>query len=554
MKQAYTNTIRGGGRNPLTIATGANSSKKGRWSKQQLPKCAYGAACTRKGCAYRHPSADSPYESYHEDPRSKICKPFLAGLCSYGHKCMNRHPTVEEADAVRATYKEKTCSYGDECQTEGCLYSHPWEATDALESEDYAGELCSAVGDLQLEGATDGSGVPTYEHWLALNCPSPPTMDETHVYNVWHYAGSGMQRDPWEVYCLMYPETYNNAGLNATSQVWEPSANNNIPAAPQSWEPANNVNLQQCQDPQTFQEWKKKGQPFPSWFCSDLDPWYDDEGVRRSLEEVYEVLYGENAQEIFAIQQQAQSIANDPTPAELAAMISANDPQLGTSPPVQEQTPARGGWASIAAKPPVPVQKAIIVSNGIISNAGNGSQTVTRGEGSEKRRILVIPKEVWLPSTANSDCFHLYPNPIERFKAVNNHHKSYLASVTIPKYFDNNSGSSTPKNHRDKSKNGGKVALLDVHFQSAKTITPVLNRFLVPALKKHDEAWIVTGSGHHVTVGHQRREGGGVLFNAVKRYLEDHEEEMALEFIVGKDTSGGKNKSSGGAFLVRKVP
>ena len=62
MKQAYTNTIRGGVRNPLTISTG------GRSNKQQIPKCAYGVACTRKGCAYRHPDPTEGYESYHEDP------------------------------------------------------------------------------------------------------------------------------------------------------------------------------------------------------------------------------------------------------------------------------------------------------------------------------------------------------------------------------------------------------------------------------------------------------------------------------------------------------
>lgn len=56
-----------------------------------------------------------------------------------------------------------------------------------------------------------------------------------------------------------------------------------------------------------------------------------------------------------------------------------------------------------------------------------------------------------------------------------------------------------------------------------------------------------------MAVGHQRREGGGVLFNAVKRYLEDHEEEMEWEFRIGKDCSGGKNKISGGAILVRKI-
>lgn len=63
MKQAYTNTIRGGAsRNPLTISTG------GRSNKQQIPKCAYGVACTRKGCAYRHPDPTEGYDSYHEDP------------------------------------------------------------------------------------------------------------------------------------------------------------------------------------------------------------------------------------------------------------------------------------------------------------------------------------------------------------------------------------------------------------------------------------------------------------------------------------------------------
>eukprot|EP00578_Thalassiosira_sp_NH16_P010788 CAMPEP_0181121550 /NCGR_PEP_ID=MMETSP1071-20121207/24804_1 /TAXON_ID=35127 /ORGANISM="Thalassiosira sp., Strain NH16" /LENGTH=554 /DNA_ID=CAMNT_0023206389 /DNA_START=120 /DNA_END=1784 /DNA_ORIENTATION=- len=552
MKQAYTNTIRGSSRTPLTIPTG---SKKGRSKQQQVPKCAYGAACTRKGCAYRHPSpTDSPYESYHEDPRSKICKPFLAGLCSYGYKCMNRHPEQQEADAVRAKYKEKICSYGDDCQTEGCLYRHPWEVAEATSNSQYAGGLTSAMGGLQLEAATPShhGGVPTYDQWMAINCPPPPTMDENHVYNVWHYPGSGMQRTPWEVYCLMYPQNFSGASLSATSQTWEPTVNK-IHAAPQSWEPANHVNLQQNGDPKTFQEWKKKGQPYPSWFCSDLDPWYDDEGVRRSLEEVYDVLYGENAEEIFARKQHAHQIASDPTPAELAAMISTN--QLGTSPVIHDQSPAKGGWASIAAKPPVPVQKQMFTGNEVCIYAGKGNSDVTRGEGSanndQKHQTVVIPKEVWLPSTANSDCFHLFPNPIERFKAVNSHHKSYLASVTVPICFGDNYGSNQIRNEKS-NKGSGKVALLDVHFQSAKTITPVLNRFLIPALKKNEEVWVVTGSGHHVAVGHQKREGGGVLFNAVKRYLEEREEDMAVEFRVGKDTSGGKNKCSGGAFLVRK--
>ena len=329
-------------------------------------------------------------------------------------------------------------------------------------------------------------------------------------------------------------------------------------------------------DPKTFQEWKKKGQPYPAWFCSDLDPWYDDEGVRRSLEEVYEVLYGENAQENYERKMLAQSFANDPTPAEVAMLHSStnsNDPLCNRAPVVKEQpaSPKRG-WANIAAKAPVPIQKPAVVteirnghdiSSNNNSNNNSSSSVATSVETNldQKRNMVVIPKEVWLPSTANADCFHLYPNPIERFKAVNNHHKSYLASVDIPLSFDNNSNNHN-HNHNNNNRSTspttlfqqkGKVAVLDVHFQSAKTVTPVLNRFLVPALKKNYEVWIITGSGHHVAVGHQRREGGGVLFNAVKRYLEDHSEELALEFRIGKDTSGGKNKSSGGALLVRKA-
>jgi hypothetical protein len=136
----------------------------------------------------------------------------------------------------------------------------------------------------------------------------------------------------------------------------------------------------------------------------------------------------------------------------------------------------------------------------------------------------------------------MYPNPVERFNAVNDFHKSHLSSIKIPLCFDNHASTNLT----------GKVALLDVHFQSAKTITTVLNRFLPEALAANSEVWIVTGSGQHVGVGHQRRESGGVLSNAVKRYLEDHESEFGLEFRIGKDLSGGKNKVSGGAFLVRK--
>lgn len=487
MKQAYTNTIRGGGGRPLTIATG---SKKGKSNKMQVPKCAYGAACNRKGCAFRHDKATAAapqYENYHEDPKSKICKQFLSGLCSYGKRCLNRHPGEDEAGKVRAQYKKSKCTYGDDCMTEGCLYFHPWEAEGAESNNSEL--LCQELGGLRIQNTSD---IPTYDQWIAQNCPAPATMGANETYNIWYYPGSGMQRQPNEVYALMYPQQ-----TQQTSTSWQPSTDNSSQ-----------------QEPQSFQDWKSKGCPYPESFTSDVDPWYDDDGVRREMEEVYELLYGDRS---------------------AAAATSLNG--ISSSSPIPADAPT-SGWASIAAKCPPQAEKltsAIVDRNTAVTNPRNIISA-------NSKRPVAIPKEVWLPDTANSNYFHMYPNPVERFNAVNDFHKSHLSSIKIPLCFDNHASTNLT----------GKVALLDVHFQSAKTITTVLNRFLPEALAANSEVWIVTGSGQHVGVGHQRRESGGVLSNAVKRYLEDHESEFGLEFRIGKDLSGGKNKVSGGAFLVRK--
>ena len=61
---------------------------------------------------------------------------------------MNRHPGEEEAASVKAKYKQKLCSYGDSCVTEGCLYFHPYEATESAYNEQeqaYTHEITSAV-------------------------------------------------------------------------------------------------------------------------------------------------------------------------------------------------------------------------------------------------------------------------------------------------------------------------------------------------------------------------------------------------------------------------
>ncbi len=610
MKQAYTNTIRHGGGRPLAIAT----VKKGKGHKEQLPMCAYGAACTRKGCAYRHPSKKETYDNYYDDPKSKICKPYLVGLCTFGRKCMCRHPGKEEADAVRASYKTKLCSHGDECMTEGCLYFHPWEAKEEEykngpeNSNDHGDDvnvnnefteqeleaLCAEVGEINIQNSTNSNAsIPTYDQWVAMNYPQPITMDPTQAYNLWYFPGSAMRRHPYEVYTLMYPPSQ--------QQQQQQQQHCQIIPPPQSYEPyyiPNNTNdfnfqqqqqqqqqneyyyneqqqQQQQQEPTTFQEWKAMGCPYPSWFYSEYDPWYDDEGLRRSMEDVYELLFGSRVDETFARQQQEQ-IEAFPTPAEQfandrctsggtctsAASTGVGQTKTTTTTPTMTSnvnantTTSTGGWASIAAKPAAPTSTSTRTSTASKNHTGiNTKSKSIKYSNKSKQKMVPIPKEVWLPDTSNANFFHLYPDPIDRFHAVNDFHKPYLANITIPLCFhiDNEDGSSTTT-----STSSGKVALLDVHFQSAKTITTVLNHFLPSALKQNEEVWIITGSGHHVATGHQRRESGGVLFNAVKKYLEEKEEndndggKDDIEFRVGKDTSSGRNKISGGAFLVRK--
>jgi hypothetical protein len=81
----------------------------------------------------------------------------------------------------------------------------------------------------------------------------------------------------------------------------------------------------------------------------------------------------------------------------------------------------------------------------------------------------------------------------------------------------------------------------------------VLNRFLPPALNQNEEVWIISGMGTHVEAGHQKRgnsQTGGVLFNAVKKYLIDKEATLGIEWRFGKEAVGAKYAN--GSFLVRK--
>jgi hypothetical protein len=85
--------------------------------------CKYGAACNRKGCFYKHTKSlnKSPDPL---DPSVEICFSYLAGTCSFGPKCFNRHPSDEECENIVSKLGSKPCKFGRNCYTEGCLYNH----------------------------------------------------------------------------------------------------------------------------------------------------------------------------------------------------------------------------------------------------------------------------------------------------------------------------------------------------------------------------------------------------------------------------------------------
>lgn len=96
-----------------------NSSRKA-----DAPICRYGTACSRKGCFYKH-ERKSPGKSIDPlDQSVEVCMSYLAGNCSFGDNCFNRHPSDQECDGIILKLRSKPCRFGPKCWTEGCLYNH----------------------------------------------------------------------------------------------------------------------------------------------------------------------------------------------------------------------------------------------------------------------------------------------------------------------------------------------------------------------------------------------------------------------------------------------
>ena len=135
-------------------------------------------------------------------------------------------------------------------------------------------------------------------------------------------------------------------------------------------------------------------------------------------------------------------------------------------------------------------------------------------KNSSSKGVVKIPQDVWSQNPHHyqnaSSCFQIL-DPIERFKEVTRR------------------GSS-------------REDVMDMHFQSTKTVPIVLSTILPKKLQSHSEVWVVTGTGHHVPgATHQR--SGGVLEGSVVSWLE----QSGYDYVKGKDRNG-----YGGVLLVKR--
>eukprot|EP00924_Labyrinthula_sp_SR-Ha-C_P015748 augustus_masked-scaffold_4-processed-gene-8.53-mRNA-1 protein AED:0.96 eAED:1.00 QI:0/-1/0/1/-1/1/1/0/265 len=139
------------------------------------------------------------------------------------------------------------------------------------------------------------------------------------------------------------------------------------------------------------------------------------------------------------------------------------------------------------------------------------SSTTSAQRTNYKRKKVRIPQDMWVNNFERSSAVAMtIKDPLDRFLFVNRH-------------FESNQ----------------EFKIMDLHYQSLSSYEIVLSTIL-PKVKKGEKVWIITGSGHHATDGHQKKsvqKGGlnlGVLYTAVETWLDDH----FYTFDIGVDVNG----------------
>jgi len=476
-----------------------------------MPMCTYGAACTRKGCAYRHPTK-------HVVNEDVVCMPFLTDNCLFGSKCRNKHVSADEKQRLLAKFATKPCRFGEHCRTQGCLYKHPGDAKLSISSHGVADD------DLAARIANQERQKQAYEAALLAH---QQQMKALQAQQQGHSQEDQQQQYP--------PLGYAQNQVSGASS----GVTNNVGASFPSLS-TSQVSQQQDQDETTGQTYG----------------WWSQQGYDTSYESSYEANY--NASYVANYNDEGYEETNGTPYQDMEGQPGNQTPWSDSASSMYPPGPSRDSnttlsWSSmqnsqerltatpspwVAGDMPTPAEASnLLPSSGNASvnevamtmaqrlklNASSASQTQQQQQQQQQQtdngvkrlaavRTIRIPQELWVDAAfRNSGAFDI-PDPLQRFVEANSVHK-----------------------HQ---------GVIDLHFQSAYTFEVVLDHMLLasPLYDKDKDdpqsgyIWVITGSGHHTTQRLYK------LFDLVREYLDNH----GYTYMIGKD-----NKGYQGAFYVR---
>ena len=447
----------------------------------RMPACDYGAACTRKGCVYRHPpKTAAPPEA------EEVCKPFLAGTCQFGQRCRNFHPPPDEVSAWRRKYATTACRYGEDCRNQSCLFWHPWSALDTAASAEKRVDPLDGCSYTRQE-FEDCYGEDWEAHWMAAAAYDP---------NIRAFDGT-------------VPASKSNS-----ADAGEPSrsdAATAASAASAAYIPYPEMDEDLCHHVVGLA----------------LDEFDDEIVVPRGFENL----------PLFPNGQQQHSTApaewqrREPPPT--LQWQQQDLPQFRYR---TEYQPAPNSWAAVAVAG-VPASELGVAMPPSAAAASWTAPAHSAVAGSSALQYIRIPEALWLSEVSRVDAPSAFriANPLARFEAVNAPHVQRAATHTLPL-------SLLTREAAGALGRAPTATVLDLHYQSVKTVHIVLEQMLPMSLASHAEVWVITGTGHHTAKhSHQRAQVGGVLRSAV----EEHLQQGGYEFYPGKDRAGHS-----GAFLV----
>ena len=603
--------------------------KKQQAAARRMPLCDYGSACTRRDCVYRHPPRAAPVIKCDQ-----VCKPFLAGVCQFGERCTYQHPSAADAHALRRRYKSTACTWGNDCHSRACLFSHPKDALlrcvevedavdggahSAAERSDIAlrpveaqmaaaqiGPGVGGQGEVENDGfsrqndcgisrqndgsfsrqndgstsredlrvhpipawASDGGDAEARANALAESVlqetldldEGDETMCAQHGLALRDGVSYRLEPTPQTSATLGIRAEVSGGGLSARAAEWRaPSAlgggglevdlreNRQMDERRSADAAARRaaVATAAAQEADDFcigggTQWSMGG------WSSDLHPDLHPD--------LHSDLHSDWPEQERPLQQPTQlllplapgwEVATAPDGGGTYYFHTASRRTTWERPVHPSAAAAAASSAACAAELPSDAAPAAAPSGwAAMASAAAARPTPPKAEHLQgkqqqhQRRAVKIPSELWVGESAlRSDAFHI-ADPFERYKEVNRAYARDAGRMWVPLTFGTSAGGRSSGRSNEEAGAG----VVDLHYQSVRTVAGVLDRILPVALDAHAEVWVITGTGHHTNQqSHQRHRSGGVLNGAVEEYLEG----KGCTFHKAKDHAGYS-----GAFLV----